>query len=263
MRELFEFTAARLPLLVSVPHAGTLLPDGLESRLSAVVRDLPDTDWFVNRLYGWVTEIGAGLIVGNHSRYLIDLNRPPDDAALYKSTTPGLIPLRTFSGIPLYVGETPDADEVQQRLFDYWQPYHRKIREELDRMKSRYGFAILFDAHSIRSQVPQLFEGTLADFNLGSYDGQSAASSLVSAATGVLRKQKQYSHIVDGRFKGGYITRHYGRPDKNVHALQLEMSQSVYMREDPPLYDLDAAGRTQEILKELLMQIINWRPAGG
>lgn len=260
MREQFEFKAARLPLLVSVPHAGTLLPGGLESRFSEVAGGLPDTDWFVGRLYKWVTGIGAGLIVANYSRYVIDLNRPPDDAALYQSTVPGLVPLMTFSGAPLYVDEVPDVGEVQQRLLNYWQPYHRMIRDELTRLRAEYGFAILLDAHSIRSRVPLLFEGTLADLNLGSFNGQSAAPSLVAVARSVLRNQNQYSHVVDGRFKGGYITRHYGQPEQNFHALQLEMAQSIYMREEPPEYIHASAVRVQDMLKTLLSRLSEWRP---
>jgi N-formylglutamate amidohydrolase len=263
MRKLFEFRAAQLPLLVSVPHAGTLLPGTVASRLSTAAGSLPDTDWFVDLLYDWVTEIGAGLIAANYSRYVIDLNRPPDNSALYLAGTPGLVPLRTFSGEPVYETDAPPADEVQRRLSDYWQPYHHAIEKEIDRLRDAHGYAILFDAHSIRSQVPLLFDGSLPDLSLGSFDRRSAAPGLIETASAVLRAQTRFSHVIDGRFKGGYITRHYGRPEQDVHALQLEMSQSVYMNQEPPEYDIGSAPRVRKFLKILLSALLDWSPARG
>lgn len=260
MSELYKFQSCRLPLLVSVPHAGTALPDALDMQLSGAASTLPDTDWFVDRLVRWVPDIGAGLIVANYSRYVVDLNRPPDDAALYQGTTPGLVPRQTFSGLPVYRNGEPDADAVRARVKQYWWPYHHAIQRELDRLRQQFGYAILFDAHSIRSHVPRLFAGNLPDLNLGSFDGQSAAAGLLKVATAVLGNQHRYSHTLDGRFKGGYITRHYGQPDQHIHALQLEMSQTVYMHEDPPEYDHDAAARAGKLLKTLLLELISWEP---
>ena len=260
MSELFNFQVGERPLLVSIPHAGTLLPASMATELSAGASSLPDTDWFVDRLYDWVPQLGAGLITARYSRYLIDLNRPPDDAALYRSETPGLIPLRTFSGTQVYTSEPPDAKEVAMRLSRYWQPYHRAIQHELERMREKFGYAILFDAHSIRSRVPGLFDGVLPDLNLGSFAGRSAAPGLVETAMNVIEDQDRYSHVKDGRFKGGFITRHYGRPEQNIHALQLEMAQTVYMHEDPPVYAIEAASRAREFLRILLSCLIEWSP---
>lgn len=257
---IFEFTPGRLPLLVSVPHAGTCIPESIRRQLSAVATPLPDTDWFVDRLYSWVVETGVGLITANYSRYVIDLNRPPDDAALYPGKIPGLVPDRTFSGHCVYEKETPDADEVQRRITKYWQPYHQAIRAELDRMREIHGYAILFDAHSIRSAVPGLFEGKLPDLNLGSFNGQSAAPGLINTALGVFGGQNRFSHVADQRFKGGYITRHFGHPSQNLHALQLEMSQTVYMCEDPPTYDHEAAAKVQPLLELLIRRLLAWNP---
>ncbi len=229
-------------------------------QLSSEACALPDTDWFVDRLYRWVPDIGAGLIVANYSRYVVDLNRPPDDAALYQAATPGLVPRRTFSGLPVYAKGAPDADAVRARVNDYWWPYHEAVQRELDRVRDKFGYAILFDAHSIRSRVPALFEGDLPDLNLGSYDGRSATAGLLKAAMAVLGEQDSYSYTLDGRFKGGYITRHYGCAYQHVHALQLEMSQSVYMREEPPEYDPDAARGILDLLKTLLLRLIEWNP---
>ena len=236
------------------------MPESIAAQLRSEATILPDTDWFVNRLYDWAPDLGAGLITANYSRYVIDLNRPPDDAALYQSETPGLVPVRTFSGAPIYKRAPPDAVEVQSRISEYWQPYHDAIRNELERMCTQYGYAILFDAHSIRSQVPALFRGILPDLSLGSYEGRSAGPGLINTALGVLNGQDDFSHVKDGRFKGGFITRHFGRPDQGLHALQLEMSQTVYMREDPPQYDREAALHVQEFLKHLITRLLDWRP---
>ena len=243
-----------------MPHSGTCLPEALADRLSVEAALLPDTDWFVDRLYRWAPDIGAGLIVANYSRYVVDLNRPPDDAALYQVASPGLVPRLTFSGLPVYRKGAPDSDAVRARINEYWRPYHQAVRRELDRVREKFAYAILFDAHSIRRRVPALFEGNLADLNLGSYDGRSATQSLLKTAMGVLGAQDSYSYTLDGRFKGGYITRHYGRPEQHVHALQLEMSQSVYMREEPPEYDSEAASGVRDLLKTLLLSLIEWHP---
>lgn len=263
MSDTFKFTRGRSPVLVSIPHAGTLLPLGMAARLSPAAASLPDTDWFVDRLYDMVGDLGAGLIVARYSRYVIDLNRPPDDAALYRQETPGLVPVRTFSGQPVYRGARPDEDEAGQLIQRYWQPYHQAIGGELQRLRNEHGFAVLFDAHSIRSHVPDLFEGRLPDLNLGTNDGRSTSPALVSLVAERLGRESRYSHVIDGRFKGGYITRQYGRPNENLHALQLEMSQAVYMQEDPPEYNHAMAGPVKEMLEELLAGIAEWRPDGA
>ena len=260
MIELFKFKACKRPLLVSIPHAGITLPSGVKNDLSAEAKSLPDTDWFVDRLYEWAPELGAGLIVANFSRYLIDLNRSSDNAPLYDSNTPGLVPSRTFSGSLISDRNPPDETEVKLRVSKYWRPYHDAIRKELDRLLEEFGYAVLFDAHSIRSRVPELFDGQLPDLNLGTNDAQSASSDLVKTVEKVFQGQDRYSHVVDGRFKGGFITRRYGRPGQRIHALQLEMSQSVYMNEVRQEFDKESADQAMDFLKTLLSQIVQWCP---
>ena len=262
MKPVFSFKRGESPLLVSVPHSGVNLPIAIRDRLTREARLVPDTDWFVDRLYEWAAELGAGLLVANYSRYVIDLNRPPDNAALYAGNGTGLLPQQTFGGTPLYLaGCEPDKAEAGQRLNDYWKPYHAKLAAELRQLKQRFGFAILLDAHSIRNEVPMLFEGRLPDLNLGSYQGVSADPRLIAASVAALNIDPAYSVVLDGRFQGGFITRHYGQPASGIHALQLEMSQSVYMQEAPPVYDSALAAKIQRVLRGFITQLLQWSPA--
>lgn len=262
MKPVFTFQRGTTPLLISIPHAGTSLPEGLGERLAGRASQLPDTDWFVDRLYGGVAQMGAGLLVAHYSRYVIDLNRPPDDAALYAGPGTGLVPLQMFDGSPVYKeGLNPDSGDLAYRLKHFWQPYHDKLMAELEHIRRRFGYAILLDAHSIRSVVPRLFEGTLPDFNLGSHSGRSADAGLVARSLATLGVNPRFSSILDGRFKGGYITRNYGRPAENLHALQLEMAESCYMHEDPPAYDLRKAAEVQKVLNNLIGVLLDWQPA--
>jgi len=258
VNEVFRFQACQAPLLVSIPHAGTLLDASLKDRLSESALGLPDTDWFVDRLYDWAPGLGAGMIVAERSRYVVDLNRPPDDVALYDRPVPGLVPQVTFSGDPVYKRDPPGEFEIRRRLEAFWQPYHDALLAELVRVRDLFGFVILFDAHSIRSEVPGLFEGRLPDLNLGTYDGRSASPGLVAAATEVLSASQAYTHVVNGRFRGGYITRHYGRPENGVHALQLEMAQAIYMEESPPRYNSAKADPVRAVLKRLFARLLEW-----
>ena len=251
-------------LLISVPHAGTEVPADLRERFSAPARLLPDTDWNVDRLYKWAVAAGAGMLVAPFSRYVVDLNRPPDDAPLYDLShtglSIGLVPATTFVAEPVYrEGCEPDAAEISERVKNYWQPYHRCLRDELRRIRDLHGHAVLLDAHSIRSVLPLLFDGMLPDLNLGSFDGRSASASLLAAARHALGSPR-YSLVVDGRFKGGYITRNYGDPGNGIHALQLEMAQSAYMQEAPPRWHDDLARPMQDVLQRLVQALINWRP---
>lgn len=255
------------PLLVSVPHAGTEVTPEVAARLTPAARALPDTDWFVDRLYRAAVDLGAGLLVARVSRYLVDVNRPPDDAPLYdRSATrlvTGLVPTQDFDGRPLYRDEAaPQSTEAVERIESFWRPYHQRLEAELNRIRERHGHAVLLDAHSIRHAVPLLFEGELPDLNLGTDDGRSVAPDLRDAAAEILR-DSPFSMVVDGRFKGGYITRHYGRPAEGVHALQLEIAQRAYMNENPPCWNPARAGRLQPVLHRLIERLVEWRPAGG
>ena len=251
-------------VLISIPHAGTWLPRDFQQRLTRPAAALPDTDWYVDRLYDWAQTLGAGLLMAPASRYIVDLNRPADDQPLYSETTSslltGLFPLRTFTGESIYLPEhEPGADECVRRLEDCWHPYHRCIESELRRIQCRHGYAILLDAHSIKSKLPLLFEGVLADLNLGSNGGFSAHRSLLEVARLALTGAG-FTLVVDGRFKGGYITRHYGQPQQGIHALQLELGQQAYMHEEPPGWARDKAAVLQPVLRQLVENLVNWSP---
>ena len=252
MVEPFKFRAGRTPLLVSMPHTGTHLPPALHERLTPVARSMPDTDWHLERLYDFLDPLGAAVLVATHSRYVIDLNRPPDDSNLYpgQDTTP-LVPIDTFHKQPLYRdGAGLRAEEIPERIAAHWAPYHAKLAEELDRLRKRYGYALLWDAHSIFSEVPRLFSGRLPDLNLGTADGKSCGPGI---GEGLLQKASGYRAVLNGRFKGGYITRTYGRPATGVHAVQLELSEATYMEESPPFrFDDALAARLRPQLKALI-----------
>jgi N-formylglutamate deformylase len=254
------------PLLVSVPHAGTRIPDEVRERLVDRALDVEDSDWHLDRLYAFVREMGAGLIVPTYSRYLIDLNRPPDDAPMYAgANNTELCPTRFFTGEPLYRdGRAPDAAEVVRRRERYWRPYHDALAAELDRLKAAHGHAIVFDGHSIKSELPWLFEGRLPDLNLGTANGESCAPTLRSSLAAVLAQQHTFTYVVDGRFKGGFITRHYGRPQQRQHAVQLEMCFACYMEERPPFaYDDSRVQRLRPVLAKLAETMIAWQPRDG
>jgi N-formylglutamate deformylase len=231
-----EPTAPEVPLLVSIPHTGTFVPADIETRFAdASVKAVPDTDWHLHRLYDFVPALGAWTLVPTCSRYVVDLNRPPDGAALYpgRSETQ-LVPTTTFSNQPIYLpGSEPDAAEIQTRRARYWAPYHAALQARLEDLKARFGFALLFDAHSIISDVPRFSASQLPGLMLGDADGTSAAKELGDAVYAV-HQASEYTHQRNHPFKGGYITRHYGQPAHHVHALQLEMSQRLYMDEGPP-----------------------------
>lgn len=266
-----EFRPGTSPLLVSVPHAGTGLPAGMRERLNDAAKDLPDTDWMVDRLYDFAADLGAGMLVARAARLVVDLNRPADDQPLYDasqtSLMTGVVPLQCFSGSPVYLpGQEPTAIEIASRLEYYWQPYHQQLGAALERIREQHGYAIVLDAHSIRSRVPLLFEGVLPELNLGSNNGRSAAPDLLQAATASLGAGNR-SLVVDGRFKGGYITRHYGRPAHNIHALQLEVAQRGYLDEAteqaPPAWSPDRAHALQLQLRNLVETLIRWKPEHG
>jgi N-formylglutamate deformylase len=243
-----------LPLLVSLPHDGSHIPPELAARMAPESRRAPDTDWHVSRLYAFAKDMGASVLVPSHSRYVVDLNRPPDDVSLYPGqNTTGLCPAVRFSGEPVYLeGQSPSEDEVQGRVERYWRPYHALLVEELQRLRGKHGRVLLWEGHSIRGEVPFLFEGTLPDLNVGTSSGASCSPQLQARLEGVLAAQKDYSWVANGRFKGGYITRQYGRPAQGVDAVQLELSQRNYMDEDSFEYDEARAGRLLPPLRALL-----------
>jgi N-formylglutamate amidohydrolase len=247
MTDCYSFHPGSLPLLVSVPHDGTQLPGEISALMSAAGRSLPDTDWHVARLYTFVKDLGASMIVANYSRYVVDLNRPADDSALYEGQlVTGLCPTQTFDGEAIYAGKI--AMDVDNRIQTYWRPYHDKISEVIAGFRESHGYALLWDAHSISSRVPALFDGELRVLNLGTWDGRSCDQSLANALMRVARESR-YDAVLNARFKGGYITRHYGDPEANVQAVQLEIAQRAYLNEATKVYDTVKASQLRDTLQ--------------
>jgi len=251
------------PLLVSLPHVGTLIPDPMKPLFVERALAFEDTDWHLDALYAFARDLGASLIVPRHSRYVIDLNRPPENTPMYAgANNTELCPTRFFTGDALYrEGMAPSEAQIGERCERYWRPYHDALGAELARLKARHGHAVLWDGHSIKSTLPWLFEGRLPDLNLGTAGGTSCAATLRDALTRVLDRQTVFTHVTDGRFKGGHITRHVGRPQDGVHAVQLEMCWSCYMAEEPPfVVDPRRAAVLQPVLRALLQAALDWKP---
>ena len=263
---IFTLHRGSMPLLVSLPHVGTAIPEDQQARYTARALAVEDTDWHLDQLYAFVREMGASLIAPRHSRYVIDLNRPPEDAPMYAGVNnTELCPTRFFTGEALYrEGMAPDAFEIARRRDTYWRPYHHALDAELARLKAQHGHTILFDGHSIKSELPWLFDGRLPDMNLGTASGESCAPSLRAALVAVLEGQTAFTQVVDGRFKGGHITRSRGRPHDGVHAVQLEMCWRTYMAEQPP-FQVDAArtATLTPVLRALVHAMLAWKPRNG
>jgi N-formylglutamate deformylase len=263
--EVYALHRGAMPLLISLPHVGTTIPAALRPAYVARALAVEDTDWHLDSLYDFAPELGASLIVPRLSRYVIDLNRPPEDEPLYAgANNTELCPTRFFTGEPLYrPGQAPDEAQIAHRRDAYWRPYHEALAAELARLQAIHGHALLLDGHSIRSRLPWLFDGKLPDLNLGTAGGASCAPALRDALAEVLARSgtlaPAYTHAIDGRFRGGYITRRYGRPQAGVHAVQLEMCWSCYMAEQPP-YAIDE-GRAlylRPVLRELAGTMLAW-----
>jgi N-formylglutamate amidohydrolase len=254
--QLFEQRHGSLPILISFPHSGTALPDALRARFTAAGRAVPDTDWFVPELYQrCLDRLDVSTLIATHSRYVVDLNRPADGSALYPGRIESAVcPTETFEGEAIYAAGLELSDsEIPARIEHYWRPYHLALSAERDRILAAHGHCLIWDAHSIRSYSPRLFEGELPELNLGSYSGQSAAPALVARVAERLRAQQRFSHVIDGRFKGGHITRHFGEPARNVHAMQLEIAQRAYMSEDgAPQFDSLRAAALSELIERII-----------
>lgn len=261
--ELFTLHRGIAPLLVSLPHVGTVLPGELRPRLVERAGETEDADWHLERLYGFARRLGASVLVPKLSRYAIDLNRPPENAPMYPgANNTELCPTRFFTGEPLYRdGQQPGEAEVQQRLAHWWRPYHDALAAELARIRGQHGHVVLFDGHSIKGELPWLFDGALPDMNVGTASGASCAASLRAQVGEVFAAQSRYSHVLDGRFKGGYITRRYGAPATGVHAVQLEMAWRAYMVEARPYaWDDERAAQVTPLLQRLVEVLIAWQP---
>ena len=260
MDKVLNFKQGRVPLLISMPHAGVRLTPAVEAGLVAAAQSLPDTDWHIPQLYEFAAELGASTLAAEYSRFVIDLNRPDDDKPLYVGATTGLYPATLFDGQALFrPGLEPSAEERATYLAQIWAPYHRTLAQELARLKAEFGYALLFDAHSIRSVIGHLFDGKLPDFNLGTFNGASCDPQLAGRLEAICAGHPAYSHVLNGRFKGGHITRHYGNPAEHIHAVQLELGPCTYMEEFEPFrYRPDLAAPTQVVLKELLQGLLEW-----
>ncbi len=262
---LFDYRQGNSPLVLSIPHAGTWIPDDIAPMLREESRGLPDTDWFVPRLYALPALQDATRIIAQVSRYVVDLNRPPSDESLYPGqATTGVCPETHFDGNPVYrQGYSVGSEERERRIGMYWRSYHEQLRAALDRSLQQHGYAVLLDAHSIASRVPRLFDGQLPDLNFGTNQGRSCSPAFeqsIERFAGEL-PSRSFSSVVNGRFIGGYITRHYGGVSSPVEAVQLEISQAAYMDESNRSWDAARAARLQVVLSEFAKTLGEWRPA--
>ncbi|GAA6161796.1 N-formylglutamate deformylase [Ruegeria sp. HU-ET01832] len=242
------------PVVLGQPHGGTLVPGEIAGRLNAAGAVLTDTDWHINRLYDGL--LPAATVVQSHiHRYVVDANRDPEGASLYPGqNTTTLVPETGFDGQPIWqAGQVPSADEVQKRCSAYHAPYHTALAAELDRVRAKHGVAILFDCHSIRSRIPFLFDGVLPDLNIGT-DGGTTCAPEIEAIAYEFADSSPYSTVLNGRFRGGWTTRHYGRPSECVHAIQMEIAQSAYLTAEraPWRYDTAKADRLRPWLRGIL-----------
>ena len=221
-------------LIVSIPHAGAVIAPAMADQMTPAALQLTDTDWHLPLVYD-LDGLDATILVATHSRLVIDLNRPPDDENLYPGhDTTGLIPVDTFRNEPVYRSGAPDREEIDRRRQTYWLPYHQELESELARLRRKHDRVILWDAHSITSEVPRFFSGRLSDLNFGTADGSSCSAGLADAILAPVRQQQRYTWVLNGRFKGGHITRHFGNPAGGIHAVQLEMTQCTYIDETAP-----------------------------
>ncbi len=252
-------TEAKVPILISCPHAGTEFPEELGSHFQdKFVKNPEDTDWFVPDLYDFARDIGVTIIASRCSRYVIDVNRSPNSENLYHDGRPPslLTPLKSFAGEDLYVqGKEPDSDEIERRKKAYYDPYHREIENILTAFKATYGKALLFEAHSIKRLVTSIRPTSFPDLMLGTYDGKSVSSPLKNAAEKALRGCPEFSLVIDDPFKGGYLTRRFGLNNGSFEAVQLELCQDLYLAEDGS-FSQSVARPLQQALKHLIEALV-------
>lgn len=257
-----EIIRGNSPLVLAQPHCGTYVPPDIWGRLNPTGQALADTDWHIDRLYAGLVDDITIIRTPVH-RYVIDVNRDPMGTSLYPGqNTTTLCPTTDFNGAPIYRdGQGVDAAEMAARRADYFLPYHQAIEAELDRVRAHHGYAILYDCHSIRNDIPFLFDGILPDFNIGSNMTTSCHISLERSLRDHCQAAAGYTSVCNGRFKGGWTTRHYGQPKQGIHAIQMELSQSTYMTQSPPwTYDTVGADRLRPVLKQILTTLQRWSP---
>ncbi|EPJ48930.1 MAG: N-formylglutamate deformylase [Osedax symbiont Rs1] len=256
--QVYTLSEGRVPLLISMPHNGELIAREIKASMTERGLSVPDTDWCIDLLYDFAKELGVYTIKPSYNRNVIDLNRDPQGVNLYPGAqSTELCPTSCFDFSAIYLaGQLPDEQEVQRRISDYWQPYHQQLSTQLTQMQQQYGIAILLDAHSIRSEVQRFFSGQLPDFNFGTVDGASCSRELQSHLDDFCCAP--YSQISNGRFKGGYITRAYGQPQQNIHAIQLELSQRTYMHEATAVYAEEKALAVKKVLRALVLHLLDF-----
>ncbi len=258
-----DITIGNSPLLLAQPHGGTKVPEAIYRRLNTNGRELADTDWHISQLYDGLVDDVTVVSTPVH-RYVIDANRDPDDESLYPGqNTTGLCPTTTFDGVDIYrKNQRPSADEIRDRLKKFHQPYHEALHSQLDRLRQKHGYVILYDCHSIRSMVPYLFEGKLADFNIGTYNGVSCDRNIQIVVENLCASKALYSSLSNDRFKGGWTTRHYGQPEHGYHAIQMELAQCNYMQEMAPwTYNDSSAELLRGVLRDILLALIHQSPS--
>lgn len=256
-----EVSRGEGPIVLGMPHTGLYLPSEVQARLNDRGRALSDTDWHIERLYSGLSPDVTQVRALFH-RYVIDANRDPGGTSLYPGqNTTGLIPLIDFDGQAIWTQE-PGPEATAQALQDFHHPYHKSLADELARVRSAHGVAILIDCHSIRSRIPYLFEGRLADFNIGTNDGASCAASVLETLQAVCHGARGYSTVTNGRFKGGWTTRHHGRPETGIHAVQMEIAQSAYLSAEAPPWDFDVpkAERLRPHLQDMIEKLAKLAP---
>ena len=249
------------PIVLGLPHTGTYLPPEIMADLNARGQMLEDTDWHIHQLYDGLLA-GATTVRATFHRYVIDANRDPEGASLYPGqNTTGLVPLTNFDGEEIWT-RAPDAAEIAARRAAFHAPYHAALTAQMERVRARHGIAILYDCHSIRSEIPFLFEGTLPDFNIGTNLGTTCAPQIEQATVEICEQAAGYRSVLNGRFKGGWTTRHYGRPDEGFHAIQMELAQSTHLQtQSPPFaYDTARAAELRPILARLLTKLAELAP---
>lgn len=254
----YTLITGSVPLLISMPHNGQALPSDIAAKMTKEGLSVQDTDWYMDKLYDFAQSLGAYIIIPKYSRYVIDLNRDPQGVDLYPgANSTELCPTTAFNLLPLYKdGLHPKTQEIDQRINNYWQPYHNALESTLNDIQQKFGKAVLLEAHSIMSRVPRFFEGQLPDFNFGTSTGASCAKEMIDEIEQL--DFSPYSQVSNGRFKGGYITRQYGQPQKNIHALQLELSQATYMNEAVYEYNESLANQVKPKLQMLVQALIKF-----
>lgn len=256
MTDSYVLYPGEIPLLISMPHNSSTIPTALAERMHPYAQSAPDTDWLLNALYDFAPTLGCSLLKPHYSRYVIDLNRAEDDHNLYPGAdTTSLCPTTCFDRRPIYLpGQEPTAAEIQYRIETYWRPYHTALQNEVQRLRQHFDHVLIFEAHSIASVVPRFFEGVLPELNLGTANGESCAAPLAKLAQEVFANSG-YRWVENARFKGGYITRAYGKPHTGVSTLQLEISQATYMQEETGSYAEAKAARLKPVLHTLLQTL--------